>query len=274
MIPAMPLADLHTIVVGRDAMGCRFEVAFNAGEVPEATELGIAALDLVDEIEARLSIYRDSSELAAVNRAAGEWVAVSTDTFELLSLARNLHAQTTGGFDIVAGSLVRAWGFLDRQGRTPTEAELATARSVSGTRLLELDAATGRVRLAAMGAELNPGGIGKGWAIDRGCDLLAAAGVPSMLVHGGQSSVRARGRSRTGPARPHRLEGGPATSAPARPPPGHDHARRPRPGDERFGDAVFHRAGPAARPHPRPPHRPAGNHLALSDGAGSHGGRG
>jgi FAD:protein FMN transferase len=193
MIPAMPLADLHTIVVGRDAMGCRFEVAFNAGEVPEATELGIAALDLVDEIEARLSIYRDSSELAAVNRAAGEWVAVSTDTFELLSLARNLHAQTTGGFDIVAGSLVRAWGFLDRQGRTPTEAELATARSVSGTRLLELDAATGRVRLAAMGAELNPGGIGKGWAIDRGCDLLAAAGVPSMLIHGGQSSVRARG---------------------------------------------------------------------------------
>ena len=189
----MPLADLHTIVVGRDAMGCRFEVAFNAGEVPEATELGIAALDLIDEIEARLSIYRDSSELAAVNRAAGEWVAVSTDTFELLSLARNLHAQTTGGFDIVAGSLVRAWGFLDRQGRTPTEAELAAARSVSGTRLLELDAATGRVRLAAIGAELNPGGIGKGWAIDRGCDLLAAAGVPSMLVHGGQSSVRARG---------------------------------------------------------------------------------
>ena len=29
--------DLHTLVVGREAMACRFEVAFNAGEIPEAT---------------------------------------------------------------------------------------------------------------------------------------------------------------------------------------------------------------------------------------------
>jgi len=41
-------SDLHTIVVGREAMGCRFEVAFNAGEHADATELGIDALDVVD----------------------------------------------------------------------------------------------------------------------------------------------------------------------------------------------------------------------------------
>ena len=45
---SQPLPELHTLVVGREAMACRFEVVFNAGEVPDATELGLAALDLVE----------------------------------------------------------------------------------------------------------------------------------------------------------------------------------------------------------------------------------
>ena len=142
--------DLHTIVVAREAMGCRFEVVFNAGEVAEATELGCEALDLVDAIEARISVYRATSELAAINAAAGTWVAVSDDTLALLTLARDVHVATAGGFDIAAGPLVRAWGFLRRQGRTPSAAELAAALAVSGTRWLELDPTAGRARLAGV----------------------------------------------------------------------------------------------------------------------------
>lgn len=190
--------ELHTIIVGREAMGCRFEVVFNAGEVPEATELGSAALDRVDEIERRISIYRSDSELAAINQAVGGWVPISDDTFELLGLARDLEARTGGAFDIAAGPLVRAWGFLERQGRTPSESELARALACSGSRHLELDPTGPRARLAVAGGELNPGGIGKGWALDRGLEVLLAAGVPSLLMHGGQSSVRAGGTQ--GPA--------------------------------------------------------------------------
>jgi FAD:protein FMN transferase len=190
----MPPAEFHSIVVGRDAMGCRFEVVFNAGEVADATELGCEALDVVDEVEARISVYREGSELTAVNAAAGgEWVRVSADTLAMLELARELHASTGGAFDIAAGGLVRAWGFLERQGRTPGEPELAAALAAAGTAGLEVDAPGSRVRLAAAGAAVNPGGIGKGWAIDRAIGALAAAGVPSVLVHGGQSSVRALG---------------------------------------------------------------------------------
>ena len=57
---SQPLPELHTLVVGREAMACRFEVVFNAGEVPDATELGLAALDLVDSIEDRITVYRES----------------------------------------------------------------------------------------------------------------------------------------------------------------------------------------------------------------------
>jgi thiamine biosynthesis lipoprotein len=195
--------DIHTLVVGREAMACRFEVVFNVGEVPDATELGVAALDLVDEIEATISIYREESELSRLNAgAAAGWQPVSDELHGLLTLARELHGRAGGGFDIAAGALVRAWGFLRRQGRTPTDDELASALAASGMRHVELDAAGRRMRFTRPGVEINPGAIGKGWAVDRASDALAAAGVPSMLVHGGQSSVRARGIH--GPALPGR----------------------------------------------------------------------
>ena len=162
-------ADIHTLVVGREAMACRFELVFNAGEVADATALACEALDLVDEVENAFSVYRDTSDLSILNAtAAGGWQPVSHEVFALLERARELHERTQGGFDVAAGALVRAWGFLARQGRTPT----AEARP---------------------GLEINPGAIGKGWAVDRAIERLADRGVRSVLVHGGQSSVRARG---------------------------------------------------------------------------------
>lgn len=186
--------DLHTLVVGREAMACRFEVVFNVGEVAGDTQLAIEALDLVEEIEGRLSVYRDTSELAVLNTTAvAGWQPVSHDLFALLERARELHVRTAGGFDVAAGSLVKAWGFLRRQGRTPAAEELAAAVAAAGMRWVELDQPGRRVRFTRPGVEINPGAIGKGWAIDRAIERLVAAGVPSVLVHGGASSVRCRG---------------------------------------------------------------------------------
>jgi thiamine biosynthesis lipoprotein len=195
--------DLHTLVVGREAMACRFEVAFNAGEVAEATELGLDALDLVDEIESRLSVYRDTSELARLNAtAANGWQPVSHDVCGLLVRARELFDATGGAFDIASGSLTRTWGFLTRQGRTPEPEALEAARAASGMQWVEIDPEARRVRFTRPGVELNPGAIGKGWAIDRVVERLTDRGVPSVLVHGGSSSVRASGIQ--GPALPGR----------------------------------------------------------------------
>ena len=186
--------DLHTIVVGRDAMACRFEVCLNAGETRDGTALAVDVLDLVEEIEGRLSVYRDTSELSRLNAAAAAgWEPVSHDVFELLVRSRELHALTGGAFDVAAGALVRAWGFLERRGRVPDAEALAAARERSGMRLVELDPEGRRVRFVRPGVEINPGAIGKGWAVDRALDRLVEAGVASALVHGGQSSVRARG---------------------------------------------------------------------------------
>jgi FAD:protein FMN transferase len=198
-------ADIHSLVVGREAMACRFEIVFNAGEHPQDTEAALAALDLVDEIENRISIYRDSSEFSRLNAtAAAGWQPVSAAGFALLETAVELSGRTGGSFDIAAGRLVRTWGFLERQGRSPTAADLATALDASGSRWLELDPAGQRIRFTRPGVELNPGAIGKGWALDRAVERLVAAGITSCLLHGGSSSVRALGRQGPGPRDDHR----------------------------------------------------------------------
>ena len=193
--------DVHTLVVGREAMACRFEIVFNAGDVADATAIAVDCLDLVDEIENRITVYRDTSELSRLNAtAANGWQPVATDLLALLVQARELHERTAGGFDMAAGALVRTWGFLRRQGRTPSNEELARAREATGMQWVELDEAGSRVRFTRPGVELNPGAIGKGWAIDRVMERLRDAGVESSLVHGGASSVRAMGGQ--GPVRP------------------------------------------------------------------------
>ena len=51
----------------------------------------------------------------------------------------------------------------------------------------------------AAGVRLNLGSIGKGYAVDRAVEHLLAAGVSDFLVHGGYSSVAARGSACAAP---------------------------------------------------------------------------
>src|SRR5260221_14752720 len=87
------------IRIHRPAMACRFEImlpSHAASDIPAARE----ALDRVDAIEAALSVYRESSELTAINSTAAEGaVLASPELLELLSRSLTLHADTGGAFD-------------------------------------------------------------------------------------------------------------------------------------------------------------------------------
>jgi thiamine biosynthesis lipoprotein len=189
-------ADLHALRVGRTAMACTFEMIFNAGEHPEATDRAIEALDAVDAVEAILSVHREESEASRLNRmAAGGYCGVSGEMLEVLLRSRSLWERTGGGFDPATGALVRAWGFHRREGRLPGDAALQAARDSSGMHLVEIDPERRSVRFLREGVALTFAAIGKGWAVDRAVDRLREGigeGL-SVLVKGGASSVRAVG---------------------------------------------------------------------------------
>jgi len=185
---------VHTIVVGREAMGCRFEVIFNLLDNSVATSIGTDALDIIEHIEEQISVYRPSSEISRINESPStSWHDLSPDVFDLLWLAKQLHIQTNDAFDVTSGPLIKAWGFLQKQGRTPSPEKLAEAVECSGMKNIEFHEHEHKIRFKRPDVEINLGGIGKGWAIDKAVDLIEMEGIENFLIHGGHSSVRSRG---------------------------------------------------------------------------------
>jgi len=184
----------YLIRVGRRAMACEFEVCLNAGQYERGTQLALEALDLVEILEEQLSYFRATSQLSRINRdAAREPVEVAPRLFELIELALRVGAETGGALDITSTPLWEAWGFSRRAGSVPSEEKLAEALPHVGSELVELDNLQRTVYFRREGVQLNLGSIGKGYALDRCAELLLKAGVRNFLLHGGYSSMLARG---------------------------------------------------------------------------------
>jgi thiamine biosynthesis lipoprotein len=192
--PVAPVVDVAVLRASRRAMATTFEVLLPFGS-PQAQSSAEAALDLIDELEDRLTVFRDHSEVSRLNATAGDHpVEVAANLFDLIEFAAHVTRQTSGAFDIATGALVKAWGFYRRQGRVPTPVERAAAMARTGTRFIALERERRTVRYLRQGLEINLGGIGKGYALDRAAELLVREwGAISALLHGGSSSVRAIG---------------------------------------------------------------------------------
>ncbi|HUY31759.1 MAG TPA: FAD:protein FMN transferase [Pirellulales bacterium] len=191
---ADPNAEPYLLQLGRRAMACQFEAYLNAGQYPHATQMVLESLDLVDQLEAQMTVYRESSELEHMNRSAADGpVRVEPRLFSLFERAAELYRETQGAFDITSGPLTKVWGFHRRQGAVPGDNDLTATLAKVGGDKLEFDGKAGTVRFLAPGMELNLGAIGKGYALDRVAELMLGAGIDDFLWHGGQSSVLARG---------------------------------------------------------------------------------
>jgi len=175
-------------------MATRFELVLHGDDPVALRAAGEEALEEIERLEARLSLFCPSSEIAHLNaRAAWEPVRVTPAVFGLLQQAQRLHQESGGAFDITIAPLVRCWGFMGGSGHLPQPAELAEARACVGMSLVQLDPSDFTVRFARPGVMLDLGAIGKGYAIERAAEVLRDAGVTSALLHGGTSSVQALG---------------------------------------------------------------------------------
>jgi len=189
-----PLNPEPAVAVACNAMATRFEIVLHGANAAALRAAGEEALDEVERLEAQLSLYRPSSEIARVNAlAARRPVRVSPAVFQLLEQARRLHGESGGAFDITIAPLVRCWGFMGGPGQLPDPAQIALARSLVGMQHVILDPEECSVRFDLEGVMLDLGAIGKGCAIDRAARALRESGVTSALIHGGTSTTCAIG---------------------------------------------------------------------------------
>jgi FAD:protein FMN transferase len=178
--PAAPAA-WPSFGFGFRAMSSACEIRLEGDEEDALSLAAQRAIDEVLRIERTYSRYRDDSIVSRINAAAGraEPVAVDAETARLLAFAGELHAASGGLFDITSGVLRRVWNF--RAGCPPDAAALAAQLPLIGWDQVELAGAT--VRLPRAGMELDFGGFGKEYAVDRAATLLVEAGVRHGFVN-------------------------------------------------------------------------------------------
>jgi thiamine biosynthesis lipoprotein len=149
-----------------------------------------AALDEIDRIDRLMSHYRRDSPVSRLNHeAANGPVPMEPELLDFLTECLRWSRESEGAFDVTVGPLMKAWGFFRDEGRVPDERERAAALAAVGYRHVRIDPAARTVRFDRPGVELDLGGIGKGYAVDRVVDLLRRRGVASALVNLGGSSV-------------------------------------------------------------------------------------
>jgi len=175
-----------------EAMATTFEVITLYEDARYAEQAAWAAFDKLDRLEAELSRFIENTDISRINNLpAGKPLQIGLDTFECLQLAAQIYAETNGAFDVTIGSLLGCWLNEDKTIRTPSQAELDIARQHTGMHLIKLDEASHTVQLATSPVQIDLGGIGKGYAVDRMAELLGEWSIDTALIHGGYSSVLA-----------------------------------------------------------------------------------
>jgi thiamine biosynthesis lipoprotein len=165
-------------------MGTFFKVQAVTDDEPQGEEAIDAALAEVARLEDLLSEWRETSEISAVNRAAGRGpVEVGPELYAVVERSIRASELTGGAFDATFGGCGHLWDF--RRERPPDEDRIASCLSVVGYRRLQLDPQRSSIHLPRSGMRIGIAGIGKGYAVDRAAEVLLAHGVDDFLVDGG-----------------------------------------------------------------------------------------
>jgi FAD:protein FMN transferase len=177
-----------------EVMGSSFSMVLYGREQASLESAATAAFQEVDRLDQLLSNYKPASEWSLVNREAGRRaVRVSDELFALLSSCIDYSRRSDGAFDITVGPLMKTWGFYMGEGNRPRPAEVSATLDRVGYRFVRLDRAARTVRFTRPDVELDPGGIGKGYAVDRVVEVLKGRGVDAALVSAAGSSIYGMG---------------------------------------------------------------------------------
>jgi thiamine biosynthesis lipoprotein len=141
-------------------------------------------------IEDKFSRYLRGNVVDRINRSDGAPVEVDEETARLLDFAVKLHGLSGGRFDITSGVLGRVWTF-DGTSLLPSAEEIAAALRLVGWQRAEWDGR--RLRLEP-GMQIDFGGIGKEYGVDRAAQLAAEASESSCVVNFGGDLVLSRPR--------------------------------------------------------------------------------
>jgi thiamine biosynthesis lipoprotein len=171
------------------AMASPCEVLCKTKEAGLAKKLAELAATEVWRIEDKFSRYRSDNIIASINSADGKAVDVDSETAQLLDFSISLFELSDGKFDITSGVLRKIWTF-DGGSEIPIQKRVQQVLELVGWD--KADWRDHRLQIEA-GMEIDFGGIGKEYAVDRASTILRDETEVSCLVNlGGDLAVTRR----------------------------------------------------------------------------------
>jgi thiamine biosynthesis lipoprotein len=168
-------------------MGTRIYVELWSGDAPNGEEAIDAVMADMRRIDNLMSHYKPESQLSQINaRAAQEPVQVDPELFDLIKLSTHYSEITEGAFDITYASVGHLYDYPHHI--KPTEEQIKAALPGVNWRNMLLDPVHHTVRFEHPGMRIDVGGIGKGYAVDKGIAILQARGFKHALVTAGGDS--------------------------------------------------------------------------------------
>ncbi len=157
---------------------------------PNSEALIESALEMIKDLEKRITVNASGSEVDEVNIAAGEKpVKVSADVYELIKLGLEYSAEFNGAFDITVGPLTSLWHIGFDDAKKPTQEEIDAVLPLVDYKEVELNDAEQTVFLKKKGMKLDLGGIAKGYIADKVWDYFAKEGVTTAVIDLGGNIV-------------------------------------------------------------------------------------
>lgn len=179
-----------------EAMATEFEVVIAMPGISpgKARQAAAAVFGEVDRLEQELSRFRSSSEMWRLSfLKKGESTGLDFAAWDCLSLAKAVHEETFGAFDVTMGPLMKVWRNQDGSPRQPVEGELEQVQRRIGMDKFSLDPEGLRIIVHADEIVFDLGAVGKGYALDQAVRILEEEEITCALMNAGESTLVAIG---------------------------------------------------------------------------------
>ncbi|MBE8721669.1 thiamine biosynthesis protein ApbE [Sphingobacterium sp. Ka21] len=165
-------------------MGSLFDITVVDEDSVQAGQHIQQAAGEIERIENLISEWRPDTQISQVNQYAGiRPVQVDKEVFELTRRAIHYSQLTEGAFDISIAALDNVWVFDGSMEQLPSDDAIRNSVQYVGYQYIVLDSINSTIFLKKKGMKIGFGSIGKGYAADKGRELLQSLGIRGGIVN-------------------------------------------------------------------------------------------
>lgn len=157
------------------------EILIETSDIDQGTKLINSAANEAWRIESKFSRYKTNNIIYKINNARGKAVRVDEETASLLDYAASCYELSEGLFDITSGILRQAWKF-DGSDNLPDQSDIDALLGLIGWEKLQW--INPELKMPDK-MQIDFGGIGKEYAVDKVLGLLTTQTTSPLLVNFG-----------------------------------------------------------------------------------------